>query len=493
MGPREQTPHRAPGWTRRGFLGVAAGAALTAGGLPGPSRFRGARADGDTLREPPRLHSRDGLLRVTLRAEEREAFVAGQLRKAIVYNGSFPGPTLVVDPGDRLEIELVNRLEEPTNLHTHGFHVSPEGNSDNVLLHIDAGATFDFRFDIPANHAPGLNWYHPHAHGHGTPQMFGGMAGAVIFRSEAERRGPAPSMRDRVLVLQAPEWDAAGELKTWSAGLLATQMRLVNGQLNPDIPIRRGETQRWRILNASVSDFFDLRLDGHRLVQIAADGNPFERLVATETVHIPPGGRAEVLVEGGPPGSYALRAMPSDHGAGFVSPELVLATLRSSPGGGSASVKAHHLTAPFCDFRELAVDRRRTVTMTMRGGFRIDGKPFDPDRVDQVVELGALEEWTVVNDSPLIHPFHIHVNPFQLTHVDGVPVDEPSYRDTVSIRPGGGSVTFRTLFADFPGRSVYHCHIVPHSDLGMMGVFEVVGADDAAAQPAAPDGFVCRF
>ena len=61
--------------------------------------------------------------------------------------------------------------------------------------------------------------------------MFGGMAGAVIFRSRAERRGALPPMRDRVLVLQAPEWDEAGELKTWSPGLLASQLRLVNGQL----------------------------------------------------------------------------------------------------------------------------------------------------------------------------------------------------------------------------------------------------------------------
>ena len=88
--------------------------------------------------------------------------------------------------------------------------------------------------------------------------------------------------------------------------------------------------------------------------------------------------------------------------------------------------------------------------------------------------LDTVEEWTVVNDSPLVHPFHIHVNPFQLTHVNGMPVDEPGYRDTVSIAPLGGSITFRTLFADFPGRSVFHCHIVPHSDLGMMGVFEVL-------------------
>ena len=156
-------------------------------------------------------------------------------------------------------------------------------------------------------------------------------------------------------------------------------------------------------------------------------------------------------------------------------------------------MREEHLTAPFCDLRDQPVDRRRTVTMTMRGGFRIDGKPFDPDRVDQIVELGALEEWTVVNDSPLAHPFHIHVNPFQLTHVDAVPVDEPGYRDTVSVRPRGGSVTFRTLFADFPGRSLYHCHIVPHSDLGMMGVFEVVPAGAASDRPPVSDGLLCRL
>ena len=470
--------------TRRDFLGVAGGAALALGGLD-----RLVEGGANRLREPRRLHSRNGRLELTLVAEEREVFVAGARRKAIVFNGSFPGPTLVVDPGDRIDLRLVNRLPDATNIHTHGFHVSPEGNADNVFLHIEPGESFDYRFDLPRNHAPGLNWYHPHAHGHGTHQMFGGMAGAVIFRSRAERRGTLPPWRDRVLVLQAPEWDEAGELKTWSPGLLASQLRLVNGRLNPSIRIREGETQRWRILNATVSDFFDLQLDGHRLVQIAADGNPFERALEPDVVRIPPGGRAEVLVEGGPPGRYALRALPFDHGAGFVAPEMVLATLDASRGWSRDRVRLGRLLEPFCDLRDLPVAKRRRLVFSMRGGFVIDGKPFDPARVDQVVELDTVEEWTVVNDSPLVHPFHIHVNPFQLTHVDGVPVDEPGYRDTVSIAPLGGSITFRTLFADFPGRSVFHCHLVPHSDLGMMGVFEAL---PAGAEPVA-SGLVCRL
>jgi len=238
-----------------------------------------------------------------------------------------------------------------------------------------------------------------------------------------------------------------------------------------------------------VSDFFDLQLDGHRLVQIAADGNPFERPLTLDTVHMPPGARAEILVRGEAAGSYALRALPTNHGAGFVSPELVLATLVTSPGRRAKRVKLRRLLEPFCDLRELPVDDRRTLTMSMRGGFVIDGKPFDHDRVDQVVELGDVEEWTVVNDSPLMHPFHIHVNSYQLTHVDGRPFDEPGYRYTVSIHPNGGSITFRIWFADFPGKSVFHCHIVPHSDLGMMGVFEVLPANGASASPA----LLCRL
>ena len=110
----------------------------------------------------------------TGREEERWLEVAGGLRRAIVYNGSFPAPTLVVSPGDRLDIRLVNRLSETTNLHTHGFHVSPGGNADNVMIDVPAGGTFDYEFEIPGDHPPGLYWYHPHPHGDGTRQLAGG-------------------------------------------------------------------------------------------------------------------------------------------------------------------------------------------------------------------------------------------------------------------------------------------------------------------------------
>src|SRR5688572_27211419 len=118
--------------TRRHFLNLAAGAALSAGGVDRLADGAAGAVDSRSLlRHPRQLYSRRGRLALTLEADEQEVFVAGQLRKAIVYNGSFPAPTLVVDPGDRIAVTLVNRLADATNLHTHGFHVSPEGNSDN--------------------------------------------------------------------------------------------------------------------------------------------------------------------------------------------------------------------------------------------------------------------------------------------------------------------------------------------------------------------------
>jgi FtsP/CotA-like multicopper oxidase with cupredoxin domain len=449
--------------SRRGFIGLGAGAALGAL-LPGVARAV------DALREPPVLCSRNGLLRVTLTAERRRCVVAGEEREVVLYNGTLPGPTLVADPGDRIEVRLVNRLDEPTNLHTHGLHVSSEGNADNPFVHVAPGESFDYAIDIPRDHPPGFNWYHPHVHGHGTQQIFGGLAGALVIRGRYDGLG---RMRDRVLVLQAPDWESDGSLKAFSPALLGSQLRLVDGQACPAIEIAEGETQRWRIVNASVNSAFDLRLEGHSLLQIAADGNPFARAVARSSLLLVPGQRAEVIVTGGRAGTRQLRSQPYDHGFGAVSPDCEVATLRSSAALPSARPRVDRLLRPFEDLRALPVDRRRSLAFTMSGGFGFDGRSFDHHRVDQTVELGAVEEWTIANPTGLMHPFHIHVNPFQVTQVNGEPIEPAGYHDTYPVTPGG-SITFRTRFADFPGRSLYHCHLILHSDIGMMGVFEVV-------------------
>jgi len=106
--------------------------------------------------------------------------------------------------------------------------------------------------------------------------------------------------------------------------------------------------------------------------------------------------------------------------------------------------------------------------------FTIDGHPFNPDRDDQTVALGTTEEWTVVNTSPMAHPFHLHAWPFHVLDASAGTPPTGMQQDVVLI-PARGWVRLRIPFTDYPGRSVYHCHILDHEDLGMMGTINVHG------------------
>jgi FtsP/CotA-like multicopper oxidase with cupredoxin domain len=119
-----------------GALGVVVGGAgLSRTGLPwaGPGgAVPGAAGGGDRLVEPEVVRSEGGVLRAELVAVVQELEVGGRRARVLGYNGRLPGQTWRVRPGERIEVHLVNRLATPTNLHTHGLHVSPEGRSDNT-------------------------------------------------------------------------------------------------------------------------------------------------------------------------------------------------------------------------------------------------------------------------------------------------------------------------------------------------------------------------
>ena len=101
--------------------------------------------------------------------------------------------------------------------------------------------------------------------------------------------------------------------------------------------------------------------------------------------------------------------------------------------------------------------------------FTINGQEFDPDRTDTPVAAGTVEEWTLVNSSPMDHPMHLHVWPMQVVSEAGRDVPGPRWQDVVNI-PAFGEVTVRVAFEDFGGRTVYHCHILDHEDAGMMAI-----------------------
>jgi len=107
----------------------------------------------------------------------------------------------------------------------------------------------------------------------------------------------------------------------------------------------------------------------------------------------------------------------------------------------------------------------------MAGQFTINGQSFDPNRIDTNVKFGAVEEWTISNKSTMAHPFHLHVWPMQILAIGSTKITEVRYQDVVNI-PAKGQVTVRVRFSDYKGMAVYHCHILDHEDLGMMGIIQ---------------------
>ena len=179
------------------------------------------------------------------------------------FNGTSPGPTLRVRPGDLLRVRLVNYIDQPTNLHTHGLHVSPQGNGDNPFVTIEPGDSFDYAIPIPADHPAGTYWYHPHHHGTVADQIFAGLVGALLVGREAD----LPVTDDLVLLVTDTTLDGSGRIAPMD--LMAKMMGregdlvLVNGQHQPVYRCPAG-------CPAAVADHQRLRLSGAR----AAVGRP---------------------------------------------------------------------------------------------------------------------------------------------------------------------------------------------------------------------------
>jgi FtsP/CotA-like multicopper oxidase with cupredoxin domain len=246
--------------------------------------------------------------------------------------------------------------------------------------------------------------------------------------------------------------------------------------------MRPGEVQRWRIIQAAHEDNLHLALEGHPLHAIAYDGIRKAEIDRNDSVLMAPGQRADVLVKAGSPGTYLLQAIANDQG--YPSPMGPLARLVVEGEPMDMALPATLGPGPLATIRDDELTNTRRLWLSSEEPespasanyqeftFLICGRRFDPNRVDQSVKLGAVEEWLVVNEDESDHVFHIHTNPFEVVAVNGEPLARRDWRDTVVV-PRKGSVTIRSRFLDFTGKFVLHCHMMNHEELGMMQVVEV--------------------
>jgi FtsP/CotA-like multicopper oxidase with cupredoxin domain len=428
------------------------------------------------------------------------------------YRDNNAPPVIRVQPGSILNVEYKNELApqskeeclghpcmQMTNLHFHGLHVSPNAPQDDVLDMIASpGETLHYTVQVPPQQPPGLYWYHTHSHGESYVQDLDGMSGAIVVEG-IERYAPeVRNMRERILVLRNHVLPADAAERQRVMELVAMQTTqcsaatekpeaafTVNGTLRPKIDIALGERQFWRIVNASPDLYADLELDSGSFEVVALDGMPLAyhdpsiRKRSISHVLLPPAGRVEAIVTAPPADSHtALRTRCFDTGPdGDSNPAMVLADIVSAQAPNIQPRPALGGSPVYATFSPVILKRVETsepqfvVNFTEdKQGFYINGKKFEMNSDPMLtVDVGSLQHWRVTNPTKEVHPFHIHQVHFLTYAVDGNPVKDPVWLDTVNV-PYGSSVDLVMDFTDpiIRGMSLFHCHLRKHEDKGVM-------------------------
>jgi FtsP/CotA-like multicopper oxidase with cupredoxin domain len=577
--------------------------------------FAGADGRPAPFREPVRLSSEDGVLEVRLSAHQGTVnldTVKQPVTNFLVYgfdlikgtssDGSikgdnlYPAPTLRVNPGERLIVHYDNDLrdlaiqdlydpaftpvgdevptypptlrEAPLNLHTHGLHVSPDGNADNVLLSIPAGMGNTYTYDVPMTMPHGLYWYHSHRHTMTAMQTYLGLAGlleigrpdgnlplvtkndipvrtmAIQYNYVFDRNGTGHQLNN----LTWPQWlntlnppqgsqladgtyrpslapvnfadttRGAEYITAWWDGPLSphnnrgqTQFMpsnligfssptktvvenpalpenqrdlqfTVNGQFQPELTLKPGQTEIWTVANISDIAYMTVRLTetatgNHPKISIVGqDGNPYTQVGRPvygdgTTLDIPPASRFAIAVTMPAEGDLVLEFPPDPRAKPIVNPGVlytnngtenppaVLGTLtvdpryvsyadgffvfptqtllratRDASGQGQTTVfePGQNLDAytSFVDTSVMTPAVKRTLEIS--GGFgNENASKDDPKSIVYMFDantfpnipliqprLNSVEEWLITNVNNDAHPMHIHVNDFQVTDVD---------------------------------------------------------------------------
>jgi FtsP/CotA-like multicopper oxidase with cupredoxin domain len=410
-------------------------------------------------------------------APTRWTIAPGRALDGYAYNGTVPGPVIEAHVGDTLVVHFRNELPEPTTIHWHGIRVpADQDGGPHSQAPIPAGGSFEYRFELPD---AGTFWYHPHIAE--ATQMERGLYGAIVVRGDDEPEVDTEAL----LVLDDLTLDERGELAPFG-GLLEEHggregtVQLVNGTVTPTVPVRAGERQRWRIVNAGSARFYRIVLPGHSFTVLGTDEGRAPGPSIAGELFLVPGDRVDVLVDiaGDPGTAVALtnERYPRGHGSGVFSP-MTIATLavdaRPALETRAAYTWSREIEAIDDDgrsVREIVLDEivdAATESVT----FTINGEAF-PAVTAIPSRVGAVEVWDLVNESEMDHPFHLHGFFFQVLSRDGVPEANRTWEDTVHL---AGLERVRIAFRvdDRPGMWMFHCHILEHVEHGMMGMLEV--------------------
>ncbi len=466
----------------------------------------GIQAQYNTMPMPQALYGTT--FNLNIHESTKQLVTGNQTITGAINNESIWGPTLFVNKGDLVHMNVTNNLNESTTLHWHGMHLPSvmDGGPHQV---IPAGTLWQPYWTV-MNQATTL-WYHPHLHETTQAQMTKGIGGFIIVKDPQETTLALPrtyGVDDIVLALTSRSYTATTNTFVSSTRVYGDYM-LSNGTPNAQISLPK-QYVRMRILNAEIERGYNLGFSDNRTFYIIGnDGGLLNAPVAVTRVKLMVGERVEIMVNLGSDSvgsSLDLKAYNSGQTLGFPGGEpntsgdfgsllnnidfnvlhinVAATTTATTP---ITAVPTTLLSNTYWTATDATVTRAIAVTNGNPGPasvpFNFDNTSYTLTMTPKVVNLNDVEKWTVTNNNVFGHSFHLHDVEFKIVARNGsataVGTHESGWKDTFYL-PRNESVTFVAKFDDFADSDVnhpymYHCHFGGHEDGGMMGQFIVTG------------------
>jgi bilirubin oxidase len=439
--------------------------------------------------------------------EGTTVFFPGTTTQTMGVNGDLLGPTLLLNQGDSVTLNVTNSLtSDSTTMHWHGMHVSPQndGGPHNIIL---PNTTWSPSFKV--RDRAGVYWYHPHLHMKTNTHVSKGVAGMIIVRDTEEGAMSLPrtyGVNDIPVILQTKAFDSNRQILVHSN---SDSVVMVNGTVDAYHNVG-AELIRLRLLNGSSQRSYNLGLSNNaNFFVIGSDGGLLASPVSLNRLVIAPGERYEVVLDlsSNQGDTLSLMSYASEFPNGIYgatnpgmgqmmsltgyNPNVlngsnfkVLDFYVGAASNGAVTALPSTLAA-HSPWQSAFADQSRTLTFTpqamgmnqLNGAFLINGTSFSMNTINYSIPFGNIEIWTLTNSSAIAHPFHIHDVQFYLLDRGGAapPLQEQGRKDVVLVRPME-TVKFITRFETFHNDTLpymYHCHLLTHEDDGMMGQFIV--------------------
>jgi FtsP/CotA-like multicopper oxidase with cupredoxin domain len=450
-------------------------------------------------------------------------------------NNGYLAPTLIWRNHRTKWINVTNNLptgseNNITTVHWHGAHI-PAWTDGGPHQPIAPDSTWRIHFTVKDSAC--TLWYHPHGLDHTYTQVEMGASGIIIVRDfDDTLRHYLPhryNVDDFPLIIQDRYFKSTGNgyiIDTTQAGNGNTKTNIVNGIVNPYLNVPP-QLVRFRVLDGSGRIAYQLGIgDSAQTPQtfnlIASDGGYLAGPVAVDSFITGPGIRNEIVMDftGKEGQRFYLLNLAKTLPAGVIgkknSAQAPLLEFRVQGAVNQPVASIPPAWPPLDSYDINAVDTTRQIKLigvncppgpqpdSCNVPFSINNQQMNPDKVNQIIQLNAIEIWSIENYTPVAHPFHIHDIQFFVLDVHDTlgnllptPVEYLGPKDNIMVY-SGDVVRFITQFADFATQIaadstyMFHCHILTHEDgyygntnfhMGMMNQFVVTYPSVSSPKP----------